>query len=296
MDIRIMQYFLAITREGNISAAAEALHVSQPSLSRQMKELEEELGVTLFERGNRRITLTEEGLVLRKRAEEIMRLMQLTEDEIANVHENIAGDVYVGSGESRLFHYLSRAAAKMQVSMPGIHFHVVSGDTHDLLHQLDSGLLDFALLFTDFDRDIYQSILLPEKDRFGVLMRKDDPLAAKETLSLKDLYGRPLAVSRAARDILFDSETESKLDIIGTYNLITNATYMVEDGMGLAFSFDGLVNVTGDSPLTLRPFKKDLLTSGTIANLVWRRYETMTPAASLFLQQLQEDLGLSEEP
>ena len=155
MDIRAMQNYLAVTREGTISAAAQALRVSQPALSRQMKDLEEELGVTLFERGKRRITLTEEGLILRKRAEEMIRLMQRTETEISQVRDRVTGDVRIGAGESHAFHHLSRSAGLLRKQYPGIRFHIISGDTMDLMDQLDSGLIDFALIFSDFDSGLY---------------------------------------------------------------------------------------------------------------------------------------------
>ena len=179
MDIRTMQYYLAVVREGTISAAAEALHVAQPSLSRQMKELEEELGASLFIRGNRKITLTEEGMVLRKRAEEMIRLMQMTEEEISQIKNHISGSVRIGAGESYSFHYLSRTAASLANDHPDIRFHITSGDTQDLMDELNDGLIDFAVIFTEADHSLYQSIELPAEDGFGVLMPKDCPLAHK---------------------------------------------------------------------------------------------------------------------
>ena len=152
MDIRTMEYYLAVVREGTISAAAEALHVAQPSLSRQMKELETELDTALFIRGNRKITLTEEGMILRKRAEEMVRLMQMTEEEISQVKNNVTGTVRIGAGESHAFHFLSKAAGEISDDYPDIKFHVTSGDTEDLMDELNNGLIDFALIFSDFDR------------------------------------------------------------------------------------------------------------------------------------------------
>ena len=186
MDIRLMQYYLAVVREGTISAAAEALHVSQPALSRQMKDLEEELGVTLFERGSRRITLTEEGMILRRRAEEMVRLMQMTEEEISQVKNHISGSVRIGAGESISFHYLSRAAASLAGEHPDIRFHITSGDTQDLMDELGSGLIDFAVIFTDVDHTLYQSLPLPAEDSFGLLMPKDCPLAQTEEIHFSD--------------------------------------------------------------------------------------------------------------
>jgi DNA-binding transcriptional LysR family regulator len=200
-----MQYYLAVVREGTISAAAQALHVAQPSLSKKMRELEEELGTALFVRGNRKITLTEEGMVLRKRAEEIVRLMQMTEDEISQIKNHISGTVRIGAGESWSFHYLSRAAASLAEEHPGIRFHITSGDTWDLMDELNNGLIDFAVIFTDVDHLLYQSIELPAEDSFGLLMPKDCPLAEREEIRLSDLMGLPVIVSRAAEPYLAGS-------------------------------------------------------------------------------------------
>ena len=195
MDIRTMQYFLAVIREGTISAAAESLHVAQPSLSRQMKDLEEGLGVTLFERGNRRITLTEEGQVLRRRAEE---LMQLTQEEIAQVKHQLTGSIRIGAGESQAFRFFAETAATLLKEHPDVQLHITSGDTQDLMDELDNGLIDFALIFSDFDCEKYRSFQLPAVDRFGVLMRKDHPLASKPEIQMSELAGVPLMISRAS--------------------------------------------------------------------------------------------------
>ena len=249
MDIRTMQYYLAVVREGTISAAAQALHIAQPSLSRQMKELEEELGAALFVRGNRKITLTEEGMVLRKRAEEMVRLMQMTEDEISQIKNNISGSVRIGAGESWSFHYLSRAAASLAQEHPDIRFHITSGDTQDLMDELNNGLIDFAVIFTDVDHMLYQSIELPAEDSFGLLMPKDCPLAEKEVIRLADLKDLPVIVSRAAEPYFAGSKELSALNVVATYNLVYNASLLVEDGLGYAICFDKLINTTGDSNL-----------------------------------------------
>ena len=288
MDIRIMEYYLAVTREGNISGAAEALHVSQPALSRQMKDLEEELGVTLFERGSRRIRLTEEGMILRKRAEEMVHLMQMTQSEISGVHEHLRGEVHIGAGESKAFHYLSRAAGEMGKEHPDVRFHVASGDTRDLMGQLENGLIDCALIFTEFDRTVYQALTLPEEDRFGVLLRKDHRLVQKEQLTIRDLRGEPVFISRASEDMVRGDSSLSDLKIAGTYNLIYNASLLVEDGAGLALGFEGLVNTTGDSPLTFRPLTPAIRTVGSV---IWKKYQVLTPAVQMFLNRLKEQIS-----
>ncbi len=288
MDIRTMQYYLAVVREGTISAAAEALHVAQPSLSRQMKELEQELGAALFERGNRKITLTEEGMVLRKRAEEMVRLMQMTEEEISQIKNNITGSVRIGAGESQAFHYLSRTAAELAQDFPDMKFHITSGDTQDLMDELAGGLIDFAVIFTDVDPALYQSIELPVSDVFGVLMPKDDILAEKEFLRISDLKGRPIIISRASEPYYTGTDTLAGINVIGTYNLIYNASLMVEDGLGLALCFDKILNTTGDSPLTFRPLIPEVRVTGS---LIWKKYQVFSPAVQMFIQKIRETIN-----
>ena len=288
MDIRTMQYYLAVVREGTISAAAEALHVAQPSLSRQMKDLEEELGVSLFERGNRKITLTEEGMVLRKRAEEMVRLMQMTEEEISSIKNHISGSVRIGAGESISFHYLSRAAASLAEEHPDIRFHITSGDTQDLMDELQNGLIDFAVIFTDVDHTLYQSLPLPAEDGFGVLMPKDSPLADKDVIHWSDLKGLPVIVSRASLPYFTGAEDLSSLNIVATYNLIYNASLLVEDGLGYAVCFDRLINTTGDSTLCVRPLVPQIRNAG---NLIWKKYQVFSPAVQLFIDRVRELTG-----
>lgn len=288
MDIRTMQYYLAVVREGTISAAAEALHVAQPSLSRQMKDLEEELGVSLFERGNRKITLTEEGMVLRKRAEEMVRLMQMTEEEISSIKNHISGSVRIGAGESISFHYLSRAAASLAEEHPDIRFHITSGDTQDLMDELQNGLIDFAVIFTDVDHTLYQSLPLPAEDSFGVLMPKDSPLAEKDVIHWSDLKGLPVIVSRASLPYFTGAEDLSSLNIVATYNLIYNASLLVEDGLGYAICFDRLINTTVDSTLCVRPLVPQIRNAG---NLIWKKYQIFSPAVQLFIDRVRELTG-----
>ena len=286
MDIRTMQYYLAVVREGTISAAAQALHVAQPSLSRQMKELEEELGVTLFVRGNRKITLTEEGMVLRKRAEEMVRLMQMTEEEISQIKNHISGSVRIGAGESWSFHYLSRAAASIAAEHPDIRFHITSGDTQDLMDELNNGLIDFAVIFTNVDHTLYQSIELPAEDSFGLLMPKDCPLAGKSEIRISDLKGLPVIISRAAAPHYSGSDELSSLNIVATYNLIYNASLLVEDGLGYAICFDKLINTTGDSRLCMRPIVPAMKSTGY---LIWKKYQVFSPAVQMFIDRVRED-------
>lgn len=284
MDIRTMEYYLAVVREGTISGAAGALHVAQPSLSRQMRDLERELGVTLFTRGNRRITLTEEGRVLRRRAEEMVRLMELTHEEIAQSKDHVMGTVRVGAGESHAFHHLSRAAAVLHAKQPGVSFEVTSGDTQDIMDELEGGLIDLALVFTEPDRSQYQTLVLPVEDRFGVLMPRSCELASKVEVSYADLEGLSVIVSRAAMPLFSGMDDMRELNVVATYNLVYNASLMVEDGLGYAICFDRLVNTTGESPLCMRPLVPEVLATGT---LMWKRYQPLSPAVRMFVDEVR---------
>ena len=283
MEFRVLQYFLAVTREGNISAAAQSLNLSQPSLSRQLKDLEEELGAKLFIRGNRRIELTEEGLILRKRAGEIMQLVELTESEISEVKNNISGTLSIGAGESLSMHRITEVFRRLKENYPDIRLNVVSGDTEDLQDRLDRGLLDFALIFTDFDRNTCHHLALEEKEIFGVIMRRDDALAEKEYITVKDLYDKPLIVSRANGLDIFSGSQARRLQVAATYNLLYNASLMVEDGIGVAISFDGLVDTSGNSSLCFRPLYPEISVS---PSLIWKRHQKLSIISQLFIKQL----------
>lgn len=285
MDIRIMEYYLAIIREGNISAAAEALHVSQPALSRQVKDLEDELGVRLFDRGSRKITLTEEGMILRRRAEEIVRLMQITESEIGQVHNMISGEIHIGAGESLAFRYISEIAGDIHRSYPDVRFYITSGDTTDLMEQLNTGLLDAVLIYNDYDKELYQGIPLPQEDRLGILVRKDGPLAHKEKISISELKNLPLIIPREAVNI-FDSDPRlADMNIVTIYNLIYNASLFVENKVGYAIGFMDLINTTGGNALKYIPITDISPVPGVI---IWKKYKVFSPAVNLFLEKLKK--------
>ena len=196
MELRVLQYFLAVAREQNISAAAQSLHLTPPTLSRQLMELEKELGKQLMIRGSRKITLTEDGMRLRRRAEEILELVDRTEKEVMQSDDTVSGDIYIGTGETDGVRQIVRAANQLQGSHPGIRFHIVSGDAMDVCERLDKGLLDFGILLGDMDKTRYSCMELPMKDTWGVLMRWDSPLAQRETISPRDLWDKPLILSR----------------------------------------------------------------------------------------------------
>lgn len=291
MELRVLQYFLAVAREQNISAAAQSLHLTQPTLSRQLKELEEELGKQLMIRGNRKITLTEDGMLLRKRAGEILELVNRTEQEVMQSDDTISGDIYIGTGETDGVRQIVRTANLLRESCPDVRFHIVSGDAVDVCERLDKGLLDFGVLLGDIDKIKYHYLELPMKDIWGVLMRRDSPLAQQNHVFPRDLWDKPLILSRQVDNksglYRWLGKEPSELHTVATYNLIYNASLMVDEGMGYAFTLDKLVNTTG-SALCFRPLKPKMELG---MYLVWKKSQIFSKAAELFLECLQENLA-----
>ena len=297
MELRVLRYFLAVAREQSISAAAEALHLSQPTLSTQLKAMEDELGKQLFIRrgkGARKVVLTEEGMLLRKRAEEILALVQKTEMEIQVSGSSIVGNVYIGAGETDIVRLFARAAKAIQRKYPDIHYHLSSGNAEYVLESLDKGLIDFGLLYGVLDRSKYEAITLPTADAFGVLMRKDAPIAEKPVITPEDLWDKLLIVSQQEeRDgwpvAAWMRQDIAKLNIVATYNLIFNASLMVDEGLGYAICFDKLINTTG-STLCFRPLDPPIYAT---AHIVWKKYQVFSKAPAKFLEQLSGMAGFA---
>ena len=292
MELRVLQYFLAVAREQSISSAAQSLHLSQPTLSTQLKHLEQELGKQLLIRGtkgSRKVLLTEEGMLLRKRAEEILELVHMTENEIALSDEVVAGDVYIGSGETDIVRLLARAAQSLRKKYPDIHYHISSGNATFVMEQLDKGLIDFGILYDSVDGSKYDSMRIPIPDVWGVLMRKDSPLAEKESVTPEDLWDKPLILSEQENQnselSLWMKQDISRLHVAATYNLIFNASLLGDEGMGYAICLDKLINTSGDSNLCFRPLSPRLEAT---AFLVWKKYPVFSRAADKFIQTLQE--------
>lgn len=290
MEFRVLKYFLAVAREENITKAAELLHITQPTLSKQLMDLEDELGKKLFIRGNRKITLTQEGLFLQKRAEEIIDLVSKTEKELEQSDETISGDIYIGAGETDLIRHIAKIAKILQTQYPLVHFHIESGDALSVYEQLDKGLINFGILFGNIDMTKYNSIKIPDKDTWGVLMPKGCKLAEKKFVTTEDLIDKPLIVSRQGitRGELqnwFKTNTE-KLNITATYNLVFNASLLVEEGLGYALCIDKIIN-TNNSNLCFRPLKPALEIS---ANIVWKKNQIFSKASDKFLNCLMKIL------
>lgn len=297
MELRTLHYFLTVAREQSISAAAESLHLSQPALSTQLKALEEELGKQLLIRGtkgSRKVVLTEEGMILRKRAEEILSLVQKAEEEITRPDETIVGDVVIGAGETDTVRLLAQTAQKLKGQYPGIHYHISSGNAEYVLEYLDKGLIDFGLLFREPDRKKYEVLPLPAADTWGVLMRRDAPLARKEVITPEDLWDLPLIISHQKGDdqrlAQWMRREIAALNVVATYNLVFNASLLVDEGLGYALCFDKLIHTEGTN-LCFRPFSPKLEVP---AYIVWKKYQIFSKAAGRFLQSVLE--LLSERP
>lgn len=291
MELRVLQYFLAVAREQSILGASESLHLSQPTLSRQLKDLEEELGKQLFIRGNRKITLTEEGMILRKRAEEIMQLVKKTEDEITLADQSVAGSIFIGAGESEAVRYIAQTEQAVRLNYPNVHFHMQSGDGITILENLDKGLNDFGLVFGEVDSSKYDALKIPYQDTWGVLMRQESPLAKKEYIEPEDLWDKPLILSRqeCTQEQLLPwfQCPRGQLSVVGTYTLLYNASLMVEEGLGYAICFDKIINVTGSSKLCFKPLYPAVHMD---AHIIWKKYQILTKPAEKFLEQLHLEI------
>lgn len=293
MEIRVLRYFLTVAREGSITRAANFLHLTQPTLSRQLQDLEKELGQKLFIRGSHNISLTPEGMILRKRAEEIVDMVDKTESVFRSISDTVSGDIYIGGGETESMKYIAEVIKDMKEEYPAIKYHLYSGNAEDVTERLDKGLLDFGILIQPTDLSKYEYITLPSKDVWGVLMKKDSALALKKEIKLDDLYDLPLICSRQVErrtsvknDFLewFGGNFE-KMNVAATYNLVYNARIMVEEGIGYALTLDKLVNTMHTSNITFRPLSPKL-ESGL--DIVWKKYQIFSPAAELFFNKLKE--------
>lgn len=290
MDIRVLQYFLAVAREESITKAAEILRMTQPPLSRQLKDLEDELGKQLLIRGGKKVTLTEDGMLLRKRAEELVELMEKTKAELTSSNETINGEIYIGGGETDAISFFAEIAGNLQKKYPLIHYHIYSGDAAVVMEKLDKGLIDFGLLVGPVDVSKYDSMRLPISDTWGILMRKDSPLAEKTAICAEDLWDKPLIISHqaaASSDMTaWLKQDVRKLNIVMTYDLIFNASLFVKKGVGYAITLDKIINTTGDSALCFRPLYPALEAGLCI---VWKKYQVFSKASQEFLRLLKSE-------
>lgn len=287
MELRVLRYFLAVARERNITAAAETLHITQPTLSKQLMELEDELGKKLFERGGRRLELTEAGKFLRRHAQEIVELADRTQAAFRADEGSLWGDVYIGCGETEGMRVLIRAMKALIGTHPNIRFHLYSGNDEDVAERLDKGLVDFGLFVGSTDLEKYDHFRLPVTDVWGLILREDHPLAQKDAVLREDLRGLPLLCSRQSLEreelsgwLGYDFRN---LNIVSTHNLIGNAVLMVQEGLGCAVTIDGLVNTRGTG-VVFRPFEPRIRADLIFA---WKKCSAFSEPAKAFLHSLQ---------
>lgn len=293
MEIRVLKYFLTTARVGTITGAANYLHLTQPTLSRQLMDLERELGQKLFIRSNHTISLTQEGMLLKKRAEEIVEMVEKTENEFNSLTEDVAGEVYIGCGETEAFKGIAEVVAQIQKQNPQIVFHISSGTFEDVTEKLDKGLLDFGFIMHSADNIKYNIITVPQKDIWGIVTLKDNPLARKSSVTFDDLEGIPLILARkvmrnySQNNEFYDwyNSKKDKLNIAATHTLFYNAAILAQQGVGSVLTLNILKENEKNSNLCFVPLSPKIETGWDI---VWKKYQVFSPAAKLFLDKLQE--------
>lgn len=288
MEIRNLRYFLAVAREENMTRAAETLHVTQPTLSKTMKALEDELGKKLFVRHSFSISLTEEGELLRDRAEDLVTMADKIEKEFLSLDELTGGELYFGLAESYQIRHLAKEIRLLKERYPGLRYHITSGDTEQVTEKLDKGLLDFAVICDVPDGRKYEYIAFPEGDIWGLILPADAALAKKESIRIEDLLGLPLFASEQGweGDIRgWAGEHFAQLRLEGSFRLAYNASMFVREGLGYQLTFRNLVDVSEVSGLVFRPLEPKLEVK---LYLIWNRYQAFTPIAERFLAQIRE--------
>ena len=288
MEIRNLQYFLAVAREENMTRAAETLHVTQPTLSKTMKALEDELGKKLFVRHSFSISLTDEGELLRDRAEDLVTMADKIEKEFLSLDELTGGELYLGLAESYQIRHLAKEIRLLKERYPGLRYHITSGDTEQVTEKLDKGLLDFAVICDVPDGRKYEYIAFPEGDIWGLILPADAALAKKESIRIENLLGLPLFASEQGweGDIRgWAGEHFAQLRLEGSFRLAYNASMFVREGLGYQLTFRNLVDVSEVSGLVFRPLEPKLEVK---LYLIWNRYQAFTPIAERFLAQIRE--------
>ena len=292
MEIRNLRYFLAVAREENMTRASEILHVSQPTLSKALKSLEEELGKKLFIRKSFSIRLTDEGMLLRDRAEDLISMADKIEREFTALDDITGGDLYFGLAESYQIRYLAREIAKLKAAYPGLNYHITSGDTEQVTEKLDKGLLDFAVICSELpDTAKYDYLTFPGSDIWGVVMPASHPLASKEAIRVDDLIGEPLFCSDQSwtREIReWAGDRFSALHLEGSFRLSYNGSMFALEGLGLLLTFEHLTDRSESSGLVFRPLTPVLKSD---FYLIWNKYQTFTPIAERFLAQIRADFA-----
>lgn len=291
MELRVLRYFLTVVREESIVDAANVLHLTQPTLSRQLRDLEKEFGAKLFIRGNKskKLSLTDKGILLRQRAEELIELADKTAQEMFSHDSSISGTIIIGGGESDAMRLVAKTANRLKGQHPDLHYQLFSGNAEDVKERLDKGLLDFGVFIEPTDLQKYECLRLPVVDSWGLLVRKDSPLAEKSTISPEELLNTPLLVSRqhnvAKSFEAWSGIAETQLNIVATYNLIFNAALMVEEGFGNALCLDKLINTSGNCQLRFISMEPKM---DVHLDLAWKKYQVLSKAAEVFLEMIRK--------
>lgn len=288
MEIRTLRYFLAVAREENMTRAAEILHVTQPTLSKALKSLEDELGKKLFIRHSFSIRLTDEGVLLRNRAEDLISMADKIEREFVSLDDISGGELYLGLAESYQIRYLARVIRDFKTRYPNLHYHITSGDTEQVADKLDKGLLDFLVLAELPDSRRYEYLAFPEKDVWGLVIPETDPLSEKDVIRAETLKGMPLFCSEQAwnGDIKkWAGSSFSQMKLEGSFRLSYNGSVFAREGLGYLLTFRNLIDTSKESGLVFRPLEPPLETT---LYITWNRYQAFTPIAERFLKQLKE--------
>jgi len=287
MEIKNLRYFLAVAREENMSKAAEQLHVSQPTLSKTLKALEEELGKKLFVRHSFSISLTDEGMLLRDRAQDLVAMSDKIEQEFNSLDDITGGDIYFGLAESYQIRYLAREIYKLKEKYPHFTYHITSGDTEQVTEKLDKGILDFAVLCETPDSNKYEYVKFPEADVWGTIMPSSHPLAKKKSIRVSDLIGQPLFVSEQSwnNEIkAWAKDRFNELRLEGSFRLSYNGSVFAREKLGILLTFKNLINTEG-TDMVFKPLSPELKSE---LYLIWNKYQTFTPIAEKFLEQIKK--------
>ena len=295
MEIRVLRYFLTVVREGGINRAAEVLHITQPTLSRQLAQLEEEVGVKLFHRGAKRITLTNEGILLRRRAEEILSLVDRTQQELTEQDELVEGRVVIGGGELAAMQLLPEIIEGFREKYPLVTFDIFTGNADLVKEQMEKGLIDIGVLLEPIDIEKFEFIRLQKKERWVVLMRPDDPLAENESVTAKDLEHMPLILPRRTNvqnelsNWLGNSFQEQQ--VLFTSNLTTNSALMVQRGLAYSLVIEGSVPFWDKEKIAYRPLSPELTANSVLA---WKKQQPFSPATMKFIEYMRCFLGITK--
>lgn len=288
MELRVLNYFLTVAQERTISKAAEVLHISQSTLSKQLKDLEEELGVQLFHRGSRQITLTDDGIYLQNQGKDIFSLVNATTSNLQQ-HEGVEGAIMIGGGETQAFHSIAVLLTDLMEKYPGIKVQLYSGNADDIKEKIDNGVLDFGVVIEPVENKGYAHVNLPNPDHWGILVNEQHELATKKTITPSDLNQIPLMISSQS---LVDNQLAewlgkelSHFNVVGTYTLLYNASLLIKEGQTAAVCLDGIIHTKGTG-LVFIPLSPKLTVD---VSLIWKKKQVFSKAASLFLKALGGD-------